>query len=198
LKGVAKSRVWVGSVLAVLLGGGAVAPAYAGDEAAAVIRIGPPPESAASKSARLHAALDKAFGQGKWRVTSGYRSPERENQLRLMGAGTVPVGVLSHHSIGTPSAPDAYDVVVDGMTQSRAAEILRKTDPNFSRVLYEAPHGPEGAHLHIEMGDGIVRHAPSAAPADQAALITAKMDACNSVYERVVGGHRNSKLKDCP
>jgi hypothetical protein len=30
-----------------------------------------------------------------------------------------------------------------------------------------------------------------------ARLTTAKMDMCNSVYERVVNGHRNDKLKGC-
>ncbi len=172
------------------------APAFAADDgASAVIRIGVDPASEQGKSARLHAALDRAFGAGKWRVTSGYRSQALENQLRLEGAGTVPVGVISHHSMGTPSSPGAYDVVVDGMDQSAAAQMLRATDPGFSRILFEGAHGPEGAHLHIEVGDGT---ALGGSTAPKLISASAKMDFCNSVYERVVDGHRNAKLKGCP
>ena len=192
MRSAATTRAWLGPVIAVLLAAGA--PAFAADGQSAVIRLGVDPSSEASQSARLHSALDKAFGAGKWRVTSGYRSEARENELRGMGAGTVPVGVMSHHSMGTPSSPGAYDVVVDGMDQSHAAQLLRDTDPGFGRILFEGAHGPEGAHLHIEVGDGSV-HGGSTAP--KLLSDTAHMDFCNSVYERVVDGHRNSKLKGC-
>ena len=136
-------------------GAGSGAQAFAADGQAAVIRLGVDPASEQGRSARLHAALDRAFGPGKWRITSGYRSEARENELRAMGAGTVPVGVISHHSMGTPSNPGAYDVVVDGMDLSKTPRrCLRDTDPCFGRVLFEGYHGPEGAHLVIEVGDG--------------------------------------------
>ncbi|HEY3813049.1 MAG TPA: hypothetical protein VGL66_07465 [Caulobacteraceae bacterium] len=190
MRGAANSRVWLGSILAVLLCAGTGETAFA---QSAIIRLGVDPASEQGQSARLHAALDRAFGAGKWRVTSGYRSEALENQLRAMGAGTVPVGAISHHSMGTPDAPGAYDVVVEGMDQSVAAQVLRNTDPGFSRILFEGAHGPEGAHLHIEMG------ARSAAGSTAPKLLsdTAHMDFCNSIYERVVDGHRNSKLKGC-
>ena len=135
--------------------------------------------------------MDQAFGPGGWRETSGYRSPERENQLRLEGAGTVPAGRMSRHSLGTPEAPGAYDAVVYGMSQARAAAVLRSADEGFSRVLVEAAHGPEGPHLHIEIGDGLgvsstrtIRDAPEA-------------DVCDSIYLRVVDGRRDPRLKGC-
>lgn len=190
---VQKSRVWLGLAVAAVLSAAVAHAAFAADGQAAVIRLGVDPASEQGRAARLHSALDRAFGPGKWRITSGYRSEARENELRAMGAGTVPVGVISHHSMGTPSNPGAYDVVVDGMDLSRAAQVLRDTDPGFGRILFEGAHGPEGAHLHIEVGDG-TNHGGSTAPK---LLASAKMDFCNSVYERVVDGHRNSKLKGC-
>jgi hypothetical protein len=188
----ATTRAWLAAI-AVLLIGGSAGRALAVDGEGAVIRLGVDPSSEQGQKARLHAALDRAFGAGKWRVTSGFRSEARENELRAMGAGTVPVGVLSHHSMGSPSNPGAYDVVVDGMDQAAAAKILRDTDPGFGRILFEGAHGPEGAHLHIEMG------AASAQGSTAPKLISAsaKMDFCNSVYERVVDGRRNAKLKGC-
>ncbi len=199
IQGAAKSRLWLGSILAAALCAGSQAAALDLVSAAPVVRIGPDPASAQGRVARLKDALDRAFGSGRWRITSGYRSQERENELRALGAGTVPVGVTSHHSMGTTSAPGAFDVVVDGMAQSLAAVTLRRTDPGFGRVLYERAHGPEGAHLHIEMDEF---GAPRIAHGDPTAGVKtisfdAKMAACNSIYERVVGGRRNPKLRGC-
>jgi hypothetical protein len=191
------AKLWLGSLMALAVG----ANAALADGQSAVIKLGVDPSSEQGQKARLHAALDRAFGAGKWRVTSGYRSEARENELRAMGAGTVPVGAISHHSMGTPSDPGAYDVVVDGMDQARAAQLLRENEPNFGRILFEGAHGPEGAHLHIEVGNGAIRlGAPGGKGADKpdtATLIAAHTNYCNSIYERVVDNRRNSKLKGC-
>ena len=191
------ARLWLGSLVALSMG----VTAYADGQSAVIKLTAPDPASEQGQTARLHAALDRAFGPGRWRVTSGYRSEARENELRAMGAGTVPVGVISHHSMGTPSAPGAYDVAVEGMLQARAAEILREAEPGFGRILFEGGHGPEGPHLHIEMGGGGAAHADAktdkAAKPDAATVLAAHMNYCNSIYERVVDGQRNSKLKTC-
>jgi hypothetical protein len=202
--GAAKSGIWLGAVTAVALSAGVCAPAFALDLIGApVVRI-PDPPSAESKAARLREALDKAFGSGRWKITSGFRSEAQENHLRAIGAGTVRRGAISKHSMGAPGSPGAFDVVVEGMAQSQAAALLRASAPDFSRILYEGAHGPEGPHLHIEMdGNGALRlgdgsplpHAPPGAKTVSLAEI--HMNACNSVYERVVGGHRNPKLKGC-
>jgi hypothetical protein len=199
MRGPAKAGVWLGAAAAVLVCAGVTSQAAALDLVASpVVRIGPDPASVEGRGARLREALDQAFGQGRWHITSGFRSQERENELRAAGAGTVPVGATSHHSMGTESSPGAYDVVVAGMSQSRAAQLLRQVDPGFGRILYERAHGPEGPHLHIEMGGGggaAVLGGPLAGV--KTISISARMDACNSIYERVVGGHRNPKLKGC-
>ena len=46
------------------------------------------------------ATMDQVFGPGRWRKTSGYRTPAQENALRRQGAGTVAQGRLSRHSLG--------------------------------------------------------------------------------------------------
>ncbi|HWE47402.1 MAG TPA: hypothetical protein VG407_15370 [Caulobacteraceae bacterium] len=197
MRSAAKSRAWLGPLVAVLVCGTGPS-AFAADAESAVIRIGVDPASEQGQTARLHAALDRAFGAGKWRVTSGFRSEAHENALRAMGAGAVPVGAISHHSMGSPSEPGAYDVVVAGMDQSRAAQVLREFEPGFSRILFEGAHGPEGPHLHIEVGDGTVHlRSKAAAKSDMATLIEAHTNYCNSIYERVVDNQRNSKLKGC-
>lgn len=100
----------------------------------------------------IHATIDRVFGEGRWRLTSGYRTQAQENALRRAGAGTVPVGAVSKHSVGDPTAPGAIDAVVHGMTLQQAAAKLRQdAGEGVNRVLAEGAHGPEGAHLHIEL-----------------------------------------------
>ncbi|MGH3430859.1 MAG: tetratricopeptide repeat protein, partial [Mycobacteriales bacterium] len=99
---------------------------------------------------QFHAMMDAVFGAGAWRETGGYRSPARENQLRAEGALTVPEGRLSRHSMGTPDAPGAYDIVVAGMSPEQAAARLHLAWAHFSRLFPEGLHGTQGAHLHIE------------------------------------------------
>jgi hypothetical protein len=94
--------------------------------------------------------MNTVFGPGRWRETGGYRTPEREDELRAEGALTVPVGRLSSHSLGTPDAPGAYDIVVDGLTPAAAADILWRSGFKFRRVFPESTHGAQGPHLHIE------------------------------------------------
>lgn len=105
--------------------------------------------------ARLCAIMNGVFGAGKWRETGGYRTPERENQLRAEGAETVAAGMLSRHSLGTAEAPGAYDVVVDGLSPEDAAARLRRSGVAFKRLFPEDAHGSQGPHLHIEpyLGD---------------------------------------------
>jgi hypothetical protein len=98
----------------------------------------------------LEQIMDGAFGAGKWRETSGYRSIAAENKLRAAGALTVPAGVVSHHSMGTPDAPGAFDVVVSGLTPAAAAEKLRQTGAPVRRLFPEGAHGNQGPHLHVE------------------------------------------------
>lgn len=94
--------------------------------------------------------MDKTFGSGKWRETSGYRTPAAENALRRQGAGTVPAGQLSSHSVGTPETPGARDVVVDGMTPEQVASRLKAAGAKFRHFFPEAAKGTQGAHLHID------------------------------------------------
>jgi hypothetical protein len=98
--------------------------------------------------------MDVVFGRGSWRETSGYRTPVQENRLRAAGAGTVPVGEISRHSLGSVEAPGAYDVVVSGMAADTAATRLLRSSTKISRVFAEGPHGPQGPHLHVELQMG--------------------------------------------
>jgi hypothetical protein len=100
--------------------------------------------------ARVHAVMNSVFGAGTWRETGGFRTPERENELRAQGALTVPPGVLSRHSMGRPEAPGAYDIVVDGVSPWAAAARLRAAGVPFDTLFPEGAHGTQGAHLHIE------------------------------------------------
>ena len=99
----------------------------------------------------IHATMDRVFGEGRWRLTSGYRTVAEENALRRAGAGTVAPGHISKHSLGGAEAPGAIDAVVRGMSLRTAAEKLRRDGEGLDRVLAEGAHGPEGAHLHIEL-----------------------------------------------
>lgn len=98
------------------------------------------------------ATLDKVFGSGKWKQTSGYRSPAAEDRLRAEGAGTVRPGHVSAHSEGDAEDPGAFDFEVSGMPQAEAAKKLAKADPRFTKAFAEAPHGAEGEHVHAAVG----------------------------------------------
>jgi hypothetical protein len=98
----------------------------------------------------IHATMDSVFGEGRWRLTSGYRTVAQENALRRAGAGTVAPGRISRHSVGGPEAPGAIDAVVQGMSLRAAAARLQQAE-GVDRVLAESAHGREGAHLHIEL-----------------------------------------------
>lgn len=99
----------------------------------------------------FRATMDRVFGAGRWRQTSGYRTQAQENALRRAGAGTVAAGHISRHSLGNWEKPGAYDAVVRGMALAAAAEKLRRANAGFARVLAEGAHGPEGPHLHVEL-----------------------------------------------
>jgi len=100
--------------------------------------------------ARLTSVMNSVFGSGKWRLTGGYRSPEREDELRAQGAMTVRPGGISAHSLGRPGASGAYDVVVNGMDPWEAAARLRAAGAPFARYMPKGSHGTQGAHLHLE------------------------------------------------
>lgn len=100
--------------------------------------------------ARLTSVMNSVFGAGKWRLTGGYRTPERENELRRQGAMTVRPGGTSAHSLGRPGAPGAYDVVVNGMDPWEAAARLRAAGAPFARFMPKGAHGSQGPHLHLE------------------------------------------------
>jgi hypothetical protein len=100
--------------------------------------------------AKFASYMDTVFGRGAWRMTGGYRTPEREDQLRAQGAMTVRPGGLSRHSLGRPGAPGAFDLVVDGMSPGEAANRLRVAGAPFARYQPKGSHGTQGPHLHLE------------------------------------------------
>ncbi|MGZ6013567.1 MAG: tetratricopeptide repeat protein, partial [Caulobacteraceae bacterium] len=100
--------------------------------------------------ARFGALMDSVFGPQKWRETGGFRTARRENELRALGALTVPQGAKSAHSLGKPEAPGAYDLVVDGLAPEKAARKLRLSKAPLKVIFAEAAHGAEGPHLHVE------------------------------------------------
>lgn len=106
--------------------------------------------SVGAPQAWLNGVMNNVFGPGKWRETGGYRTPERENQLRAEGAETVAAGELSRHSLGTAAAPGAYDVVVDGLSPEETATKLRRSGIAFKRLFPEGASGTQGPHLHVE------------------------------------------------
>lgn len=114
---------------------------------------------------RFAAVMDNVFGPGAWRMTGGYRTPQRENELRAQGAMTVRPGGVSRHSLGRPGAPGAYDVVVNGMSPYEAANRLRAAGAPFARYQPKGAHGTQGPHLHLEphgFGQAPVFHLASA------------------------------------
>jgi hypothetical protein len=118
--------------------------------AAALGLCGAPTPAAALTHGELASVMDSVFGRGAWRLTGGYRTPAREDQLRAQGAMTVRPGGVSRHSLGRPGAPGAYDVVVDGMSPGEAANRLRKAGAPFARYQPKGAHGTQGPHLHLE------------------------------------------------
>lgn len=114
-------------------------------------RFHPKPAAASqAPGGDFSATMDRVFGAGRWRQTSGYRTKAQEDALRRAGAGTVAPGHTSLHSIGGPQAPGAYDAVVDHLTTAQAAAKLQQSAGNAFRVLAERAHGPQGPHLHVE------------------------------------------------
>lgn len=126
---------------------GTIQVVSAGAEYAAVH----PHRAARATGDGFQATMDRVFGPGRWRQTSGYRSQAAENALRRQGAGTVSPGRISLHSVGGADAPGAYDAVVDHMSVATAAAKLRQAGGAFSRVVAEAAHGGQGPHLHVEL-----------------------------------------------
>lgn len=109
-----------------------------------------PASAQALTEGRFAAIMNDVFGAGAWRMTGGYRTPEREDQLRAQGAMTVRPGGLSRHSLGRPGAPGAFDLVVDGMSPAEAANRLRLAGAPFARYQPKGAHGTQGPHLHLE------------------------------------------------
>ncbi len=158
------------------------------------------PSARWTQNDRFHTTMDQVFGPGRWRETSGFRSPGEENRLRLEGAGTVAAGQLSAHSRGTPDAPGAYDAVVYGISLTRAASMLRASGTEFAQAFVEGAHGPEGAHLHINVAGFAAANdlLPIARfPQRIRAANTVARVSCNSIYMQVVGGRRNPQLASC-
>jgi TPR repeat protein len=120
--------------------------------------------------------MNTVFGPGKWRETGGYRSRAREDQLRAQGAETVPAGTVSRHSLGTPDAPGAYDIVVAGMSPALAAISLRRSHAAFSRLYPEDAHGTQGPHLHVEISR-VDRPATALSARSEAAMPSASAEA---------------------
>jgi hypothetical protein len=116
----------------------------------AVSLLATTPALAGGTYARVATIMDSVFGRGAWRMTGGYRTPQRENELRAQGAKTVRPGGVSPHSLGSPSAPGAYDLVVDGMSPYEAAARLRRAGAPFARYQPKGAHGTQGPHLHLE------------------------------------------------
>lgn len=110
-----------------------------------------PPEPEAAPPADFKAMMDQVFGEGGWRQTSGYRTVAQENALRRAGAGTVPPGRISRHSLGDPDAPGAFDAVVPKLSAVAAAAKLKRAGAPFAKVAAEGAHGRQGPHLHIEL-----------------------------------------------
>lgn len=106
---------------------------------------------------RFRATMNSVFGSGNWRVTGGYRTQARENELRAQGALTVRPGAISRHSIGTPDSPGAYDVVVDGLSPYTAALKLRRAGAPFRTIFAEGAHGSQGPHLHVDPYSGVLK-----------------------------------------
>ena len=142
-------------------GGGTATRSTLGD------KVPPPPKSSPPVGgATFSALMDKTFGKGHWRQTGGFRSVDREEELRAEGAGTVKPGRMSMHSVGNEDAPGARDVVVDGLTPDQAASKLKGAGVKFRHVFPEGTRGQQGAHLHIdtELADAPGEAVPTGPP----------------------------------
>ena len=117
---------------------------------AAALSVAAPASAQEMNHARFGAIMDKVFGPGAWRMTGGYRTPQRENELRAQGALTVRPGGVSRHSLGHPGAPGAFDLVVNGMSPFAAAQRLQAAGAPFARYQPKGTHGTQGPHLHLE------------------------------------------------
>jgi len=151
--------------------------------AAAVLALSLAP---AARAETFRAAMDRVFGPGGWRVTSGYRTPAQEDALRRRGAGAVAPGRLSTHSVGSHAAPGAYDVVVDGLPAATAKARLQRSGHPFQRVVAEPARGGQGPHLHIELVPG---GASRAAQGQGRGLCDGY--AGERITDRIVDGRRN-------
>ena len=149
------------------------------------------------KPRRLNEIMDSVFGAGTWRETGGYRTPERENELRAQGALTVPPGVLSRHSMGRPGAPGAYDLVVEGVSPGEAAAKLRSAGAPFRTLFAEGAHGTQGPHLHVEPFTVDLRTAGPRAP--QTVWIvenpTPAQQALILLHDRAAQGEADAQLR---
>lgn len=107
------------------------------------------------------ARMDTVFGKGKWRDTGDFRTQGREAQLRAQGADTA--RGMSAHSLGTPEAPGAHDIVVPGMPAIQVAKRLKDAGWR-GQLIPEEGAGGQGAHLHVgAVEDWSDLAAPSAA-----------------------------------
>jgi hypothetical protein len=97
--------------------------------------------------------FDPTMERAGLRPTGDYRPPERENQLRAQGAGTVAPGHTSPHSRGTPDAPGAHDFVPAGGDWNTALTKAR-TAPGVARAFIEGAQGGQGRHIHVDMAPG--------------------------------------------
>ncbi len=157
---------WLALVVAAL--GGLAAGAHAGtievvSADADYARFHPKPvaEAPAAPGGDFSTTMDRVFGAGRWRQTSGYRTRAQEDALRRQGAGTVAVGHTSLHSMGGPQAPGAYDAVVAHLSNAEAAAKLKRDAGASFRVLAERAHGAQGPHLHVELASASGRRATS-------------------------------------
>ena len=114
--------------------------------------------------------LNQIFGKDRWRLTGGYRSPAREDQLRAQGADTVAPGRTSDHSLGGEDDPGALDITVAGMSPAEAQAVLQRSGAPFGRYLPEGAQGGQGAHLHIDTGKGMTPAVPGLTAAQSPVL----------------------------
>ena len=108
--------------------------------------VTPPAADVYAPTSDFREAVDKTVGKGKWRDTGDYRSPAREEALRLQGAGTVAPGHTSNHSRGAPDAPGAHDIVAPGLDPKTLDKV-----PGVRDAFYEGRSGSQGGHIHVDM-----------------------------------------------
>jgi TPR repeat protein len=106
------------------------------------------PSPAAGSRAAFDAALDQMFGKRRWRETGGFRTAEREAQLRAAGLD---------RSRRTDLRPLAGHAPVAGRVRYRrrrpdtgAAARLRRSGFVWKKLLPEGLSGNQGPHLHVE------------------------------------------------